>query len=121
MQMGLKSLSVLMVWALMHSPVLAQSPAPNGEDVAVATPALRPNQMVGTWRMVSARIDPQGKNLPAYGVRPNGMLVFTPDLYFIEVLTDADTPRFASGARGGGHGRGKPRCHAHRHRLFRDL
>ncbi|MBO4226990.1 lipocalin-like domain-containing protein [Bradyrhizobium neotropicale] len=60
------------------------------------------NQVVGTWRMVSAQIDPEGRNLPAYGQRPNGMLVFTPDMHFIEVLTDADTPRFASNVRGGG-------------------
>src|SRR5690348_11082570 len=48
------------------------------------------NQVVGTWRMVSAQVDPEGRNLPAYGQRPNGMLVFTPDMHFIEVLTDAD-------------------------------
>lgn len=63
------------------------------------TPA---NQVVGTWRMVSAQIDPEGRNLPAYGERPNGMLVFTPDMHFVEVLTDADTPAFASNARGEG-------------------
>ncbi|MBX4865063.1 hypothetical protein G9X64_31615 [Rhizobium sophorae] len=61
-----------------------------------------PNQVVGTWRMISARIDPEGRNLPAYGEKPNGMLVFTPDLHFVEVLTDANTPRFASDARGEG-------------------
>jgi hypothetical protein len=25
------------------------------------------NQVVGTWRMISATIDPGGKNAPAYG------------------------------------------------------
>ncbi len=64
-----------------------------------ATP---PNKVLGTWRMVSAQIDPEGKNLPAYGARPNGMLTFTPDMHFIEVLTDADIPRFASNVRGEG-------------------
>lgn len=60
------------------------------------------NQVAGTWRMASAQIDPEGRNLPAYGERPNGMLVFTPDMHFVEVLTDADTPRFASNVRGEG-------------------
>jgi hypothetical protein len=60
------------------------------------------NQVVGTWRMVSATIDSGGKNIAAYGEKPNGLLVFTPDMHFVEVLTDADVPRFASNARGEG-------------------
>lgn len=61
-----------------------------------------PNEVAGIWRMVSAQIDPEGKNLPAYGAHPNGMLVFTPEMYFIEVLTDADLPEFESDVRGQG-------------------
>lgn len=61
-----------------------------------------PNKIVGTWRMISATIDSGGKNISAYGERPNGLLVFTPDMHFVEVLTDADIPRFASNARGEG-------------------
>ncbi|WP_407529159.1 lipocalin-like domain-containing protein [Methylobacterium oryzisoli] len=68
-------------------------------SAARAEPA---NQVLGTWRMVSARIDPDGRNAPAYGARPNGLLVFTPDMHFVEVLSDADVPRFASNARGQG-------------------
>jgi hypothetical protein len=68
---------------------------------AVAQSAAQ-NQIVGTWRMVSATIDPGGKNIAAYGDKPNGLLVFTPDMHFVEVLTDAEIPRFASNARGGG-------------------
>lgn len=60
------------------------------------------NNIVGTWRMVSAQIDPLGSNQPAYGVNPNGWLVFTSDLTFVEVLTDANIPRFASNVRGQG-------------------
>lgn len=60
------------------------------------------NQVVGTWRMISATIDPGGKNSPAYGENPNGLLVFTPDMHFVEVLTDADIPRFSSNVRGEG-------------------
>jgi hypothetical protein len=60
------------------------------------------NQVVGTWRMMSATIDPGGQNIAAYGENPNGLLVFTPDMHFVEVLTDADVPRFVSNARGEG-------------------
>ncbi|MCV3207352.1 lipocalin-like domain-containing protein [Mesorhizobium sp. YC-39] len=60
------------------------------------------NQVIGTWKLVSATIDPGGQNIPAYGKNPNGLLVFTPDMHFSAVITDADTPRFASGARGEG-------------------
>lgn len=38
--------------------------------------------------MISAQIDPKGANTPAYGPAPNGLLVFTDDTHFIEVLTD---------------------------------
>ena len=67
-----------------------------------ASQAASLNQVLGTWRMVSANIDPEGSNQPAYGEHPNGLLSFTPDLRYVEVLTDADVPRFASGERGHG-------------------
>ncbi|SMF58367.1 Lipocalin-like domain-containing protein [Xaviernesmea oryzae] len=70
--------------------------------VAVSAQTASANKVAGTWRMISAQIDPEGRNLPAYGQRPNGLLVFTPDMHFVEVLTDADTPRFASSVRGEG-------------------
>ena len=76
-----------------------------GIGAAVATQpaqAQSPNQVAGTWRMVSARIDPEGRNVPAYGARPNGMLVFTADMHFVELMSDADVPRFASNVRGQG-------------------
>jgi len=69
---------------------------------AASAEARSPNQVLGTWRMVTAQIDPDGKNLPAYGNKPNGLLVFTADMHFIEVLTDADIPKFASNVRGEG-------------------
>lgn len=60
------------------------------------------NKLLGTWRMVSAEIDSPGGPKPAYGKRPSGMLVFTADMHFVEVLTDADIPNFASNVRGEG-------------------
>jgi hypothetical protein len=60
------------------------------------------NQVVGTWRMVSAKTERSGVTSPAYGERPNGMLSFTPDMRFVEVLTDSSVPLFASEVRGEG-------------------
>lgn len=62
----------------------------------------KPNLIVGTWRMVYALIDPDGQKLPAYGKRPSSMLVFTPDMKFVIVMTDSDTAKFASPVRGQG-------------------
>lgn len=66
-----------------------------------AEPAPR-NQIIGTWRMVSTESERNGITEPAYGERPNGMLSFTPDMRFVEVLTDSTVPRFASEVRGAG-------------------
>ncbi|MET0290080.1 MAG: lipocalin-like domain-containing protein [Pseudoxanthomonas sp.] len=52
--------------------------------------------------MVSAEIERDGRPVPAYGARPNGLLVFTADMHYIEILSDGDTPRFASEERGQG-------------------
>lgn len=67
----------------------------------VPSPA-QPNQVAGTWRMVAATLETDGKTQRPYGENPQGMLVFTTDMHFVEVLTDGDTPRFGSDARGGG-------------------
>lgn len=61
-----------------------------------------PNQVLGTWRMVSAETERDGVTAPAYGDRPSGMLTFSSDMRFVEVLTDSTVPRFASDARGEG-------------------
>lgn len=61
-----------------------------------------PNEVAGTWRMVSATVENGGEVTRPYGPDPAGMLVFTADMHFVEVLADPDTPRFASDARGGG-------------------
>jgi hypothetical protein len=70
---------------------------------AHAQPASQPsNEIVGTWRMISARLFDNGRETLPYGPRPAGMLVFTPDMHFVEVLTDPSVPRFASDQRGRG-------------------
>ena len=74
--------------------------------ISISSPAFaqtaEENQILGTWRMISATIDPGGENIAAYGDQPSGLLVFTADMHFVEVLTDATVPRFASNARGEG-------------------
>lgn len=54
--------------------------------VAVATqareplmPPSEPNQVAGTWRMVSATLENDGTTEHPYGENPQGMLVFTAD------------------------------------------
>ena len=67
-----------------------------------AAEAARQNQMLGTWPILSAQIDPEGEKRPAYDPPPNGLLSFTPDMHYVEVLANADVPRFASEERGQG-------------------
>lgn len=69
---------------------------------AMAGEPEKANQVAGTWRMVSATLEADGRIERPYGTNPQGMLVFTQDMHFVEVLTDGDMPRFQSNARGGG-------------------
>ncbi|PAT49824.1 lipocalin-like domain-containing protein [Pseudomonas aeruginosa] len=70
--------------------------------VTAPAEAQSPNKVLGTWRMISAQLDPEGRNLPAYGPAPSSLMVFTPDMHIIEVMTDSTIPKFASDARGQG-------------------
>ena len=54
------------------------------------------NLVAGTWIMVSARANPEGENKPLFGPHPNGLLIFTEDPHFADVLINPDVPRFAS-------------------------
>ncbi|MCD9116659.1 MULTISPECIES: lipocalin-like domain-containing protein [Pseudomonas] len=60
------------------------------------------NSLIGTWRMISATVEHQGSSSDAYGPNPHGWLVFTPELTFVEVLTDPRVPPFRSNVRGEG-------------------
>lgn len=71
-------------------------------DSQAAESGKSPNQVVGTWQPVSAQIDPDGKNQPAYGPNPHGLLVFTDNLRYLEVLHDPRIPKFESSVRGEG-------------------
>lgn len=72
--------------------------------MSAATTALAEarNPLIGTWSMVSATTERQGVRADAYGPEPHGWLVFTPELTFVEVLTDPRVPTFESNVRGEG-------------------
>ena len=70
-------------------------------SVAPASAQL-PNQMVGTWIMVSAQGERDGVTRPLFGPPPAGVLFFTADMHFGDVITDPDTPRFAANDRAEG-------------------
>lgn len=54
------------------------------------------NNIAGTWQLVSAQSDPQGANAPLFGAQPSGLLIFTEDLHFAEVLRNPAVPSFAA-------------------------
>ncbi|CAA9309016.1 MAG: hypothetical protein AVDCRST_MAG56-6068 [uncultured Cytophagales bacterium] len=70
-----------------------------GQETA---PAGAKNQVLGIWKPLSAQIDPEGRNVPAYGPNPAGRLVFTENMQYLEVLHDPGIPAFKSDVRGQG-------------------
>ena len=58
--------------------------------------AQSPNRVIGTWRMVSSKMDPDGANRDVRGPTPSGYLVFTKDMTFAVVVRDPSVPNFAS-------------------------
>ena len=77
--------------------------APSDAAEAAAAGTQPRNQLLGTWRMVSAVSDPGGPNeRRPYGDRPNGLVTFNANGTFVEVLQDTEIPPFASGRRDGG-------------------
>lgn len=59
-------------------------------------PTSTSNPYVGTWRLISAELEADGKTQLPFGERPLGMLTFTEDMHYVEVLMDGDLPRFSS-------------------------
>jgi hypothetical protein len=57
------------------------------------------NRIAGTWLVEDADVIIDGTRIPLYGAHPTGVLIFTEDLYFSVVLSDAEVPPFASGDR----------------------
>lgn len=46
--------------------------------------------------MALAQIDPDGRNLPAYGPAPNSLLVFTADMHFVAVQESRSPPSISN-------------------------
>lgn len=71
-------------------------------DTSASPPVQEPNQMVGTWRMMSAVSDPggPGERRP-YGNKPNGMAVFNANGTFLEVFQNTEIPAFTNNERVG--------------------
>lgn len=63
---------------------------------------MHPNKVAGTWRLVSAQLDPNGRNEALYGPNPSGQLIFTADGFFSVVVHNPAVPPFAAGAPGQG-------------------
>ena len=64
--------------------------------------AVTKNQVAGTWRIVSAEVEQDGKKMLPFGPHPSGILSFTTDMHYVEVLTDPAILHFASDDQGGG-------------------
>lgn len=70
--------------------------------IASPVTAQTPNNVVGTWRPISATLEVDGVKSQPYGPKPHGMLIFTSDMHFMMMLRDPRLPRFASNERGKG-------------------
>ena len=72
-----------------------------GATIAMSAPAIASskNLVAGTWIMVSAKADPDGKNKDLFSSNPSGLLIFTEDLHFSDVLVNPEVLSFASSDR----------------------
>lgn len=70
-----------------------------GQEPAAVVSEERPNQLVGTWRMVSAVSDPGGNEERPYGNQPNGLANFNANGTFVEVLQNSDVLPFKAEER----------------------
>ena len=57
------------------------------------------DELVGTWRWVSATVERDGKTFEPFGSNPVGYMIFTTDGHFAWNMIRADIPKFASNNR----------------------
>ena len=62
----------------------------------------RQNRIVGTWRMFEAYADAAQGRVDLYGGHADGVLVFTDDRHFVEMLRDRTVGPIAAGERENG-------------------
>ena len=65
--------------------------------IAAATTALAGNVAAQTTKSIAGTYSPV--SVPAYGDQPRGQMILTPDGRYSIVITRADVPKIASGAR----------------------
>jgi hypothetical protein len=72
--------------------------------IAEPTPAVSQNgkDLVGTWRLISARTDRDGSKSDIFGANANGMLIFNANGRYAIVFIAANLPKFASNNRATG-------------------
>jgi Lipocalin-like domain len=61
-----------------------------------------PKELVGTWTMVSATLEKDGKKTDLFGPNPQGRLIRDADGHVAYMVTRADLPKFASNNRAEG-------------------
>ncbi len=67
---------------------------------AVAQQNSLKEQLVGTWKLVSAEnVRNDGSKRDVSGANPKGVVIYTSDGHFAFVTTRSDLPRFASNSR----------------------
>lgn len=72
-----------------------------GTMIAMSAPAVASgkNLVAGTWLMVSAKANLGRENKDLFSSNPSGLLIFTEDLHFSDVLVNPEVPSFASSDR----------------------
>ena len=76
-----------------------------GLSVSFITPAFTqttPNELVGTWTIVSITLEKDGKKTDVFGPNPQGRLILDADGHVAYMVTRADLPKFASNNRAAG-------------------
>ena len=56
-------------------------------------------EFVGTWTLVSSRLEQDGKKTDFFGPNPQGLLMYDADGRFSVIITRSDLPKFASNNR----------------------
>lgn len=69
---------------------------------AFASPPVAAKELVGTWSIVSATIERDGKKEPFYGPDPKGILIFTEAGHYALEVIRSDLPKFATGSKDSG-------------------
>lgn len=78
---------------VIHSVVLILATA--SASSAIAQTGLQ-EQLVGTWKLVSAVVERDGQKVEAFGPNPLGYFIFTASGHFSWNFMRADRPKFAS-------------------------